>query len=135
MPAFYDWAFAHDGANGRLNEAHPVADGVKSIAEHPIPSFPNVDVIMTHGPAKGILFECPGGSAGCGNLLQALVRARLRMQCFGHIYESQGTEVINWGSQEGEVPGATNRGQENLQEQRHICNAYPDQVRLLLLHG
>lgn len=58
--------------------------------------------MMTHGPPKGILDECPRGSVGCKSLRQALGRARLRMHCFGHIHESSGAEVMDREAREGE---------------------------------
>lgn len=134
-PAFCDWAFAYERSHDIFNEAHQVVDGVKPIAKHPILSFPHVDVVMTHGPPKGILDKCPGGSVGCNNLLHALGRARPRMHCFGHIHESNGAEVIDWESRESEVSGSSARSQETHRELGDIRNAYPEPVRLSLFHG
>lgn len=93
-PAFCDWAFAYEHNEDRFNEPHQLADGITSIATNPIPD--GVDIVMTHGPPKGILDWCPQGRVGCENLLKALCRVRPMMHCFGHIHESNGVEIIDW---------------------------------------
>lgn len=57
---------------------------------------------MTHGPPKGVLDECPSGSAGCENLLHAMKRVRPLMHCFGHIHEGHGAFVMDWAEKERE---------------------------------
>ena len=100
-PAFCDWAFAYGPDHDRFNSSpHVAQSGVTSImAENPIPSFPDVDIIMTHGPPQGILDECPQGNVGCSKLLQAVRRARPLMHCFGHIHEGYGAKIIDWESE------------------------------------
>jgi hypothetical protein len=98
QPEFKNWAFGYERGEDRFNSSEQVADGVKSIAQNPVPDFPGVDIIMTHGPPKGILDECEQGSMGCENLLRVAGRARPRLYCFGHIHEGHGTKLINWES-------------------------------------
>jgi len=98
QPEFKNWAFGYERGEDRFNSSEQVADGVKSIAQNPVPDFPGVDIMMTHGPPKGILDECEQGSMGCENLLLATRRARPRLYCFGHIHEGYGTKLINWES-------------------------------------
>ena len=129
-PACGDWAFAYDADQDRFNEAHQVADGVKSIAANPIPSFPDVDIIMTHGPPKDILDECPQGNVGCPNLLRALRRTRPRMHCFGHIHEGNGVKVVDWVTDTTKGTNPPNGGQE-----KRLGNAYPEAIRFPLIHG
>lgn len=93
-PAFCDWAFAYEHNQDRFNGPHQVADGVTSIATNPIPD--DVDIVMTHGPPRGILDWCPEGNVGCKNLFQAIRRVKPRMHCFGHIHEGNGVEIIDW---------------------------------------
>ena len=93
-PAFCDWAFAYEHNQDRLNGPHQVATGVTSIASNPIPD--GIDIVMTHGPPKGILDCCPQGNVGCENVLQAIRRVKPMMHCFGHIHESNGFEIIDW---------------------------------------
>ena len=97
-PAFMDWAFAYEYDEDRFNRTHQVANGVRSIGKNPMPSFPNVDIVMTHGPPKGILDKCPQGHAGCKNLLQALRRTKPSLHYFGHIHEGNGAMVVAWES-------------------------------------
>ena len=119
-PAFGDWAFAYKHHEDRFNEPCHVANGATSIATHPIPE--TVDIIMTHGPAKGILDWCPEGNVGCKNLLQAVCRVKPKMHCFGHIHESNGAEIVDWGGNH-----ALGRKEEAEQRQFEdtIENPYP----------
>lgn len=112
-PAFCDWAFAYAHNEDRFNKPQRVAPGTISIATNPIPH--NVDIVMTHGPPKGILDACPQGNVGCGNLLQAIRRVKPMMHCFGHIHEGNGVEVIDWERPAGEA----------LVEEDMVKNAYP----------
>ncbi|CAF9924103.1 MAG: hypothetical protein ALECFALPRED_002683 [Alectoria fallacina] len=71
-PAFCDWAFAYEHNKDRFNGPQQAAYGVTSIATNPMPD--GVDIVMTHGPPKGILDWCPQGNVVCDNLLQAVRR-------------------------------------------------------------
>ena len=93
-PAFCDWAFAYERNEDRFNGPHQVAAGITSIASNPIPD--NVDIVMTHGPPKGILDWCPQGHVGCENVLQAIRRVKPMMHCFGHVHDDYGIEVVDW---------------------------------------
>ncbi|RYP79188.1 hypothetical protein DL771_000166 [Monosporascus sp. 5C6A] len=61
-----------------------------------------VDVMMTHGPPRGIRDGTGMGQggvvpgAGCAGLLAATERARPRVHCFGHIHGAWGAEVVAW---------------------------------------
>ncbi|MCJ1309790.1 hypothetical protein MMC25_003451 [Agyrium rufum] len=94
-PAFGDWAFAYKHDEDRFNGPQHTREGAVSIATDPISN--NVDIVMTHGPSKGILDKCPQGDVGCDHLLQAIRRVSPLMHCFGHIHEGNGAQVINWG--------------------------------------
>jgi predicted MPP superfamily phosphohydrolase len=60
-------------------------------------SIRNVDVVMTHGPPKGILDNSYSEAhAGCPFLFEAVARARPLMHCFGHIHEGWGGKFITW---------------------------------------
>ena len=131
--AFCDWAFAYEHNQDRFNDVHQTVDGAKSIAKHPIPTFPGVDIIMTHGPPKGILDECLQGNAGCKNLLQALRRARPKMHCFGHIHEGYGVEVVDWILKEDQTDKLGEYA--SCQEQKKPENEYPRAVHFPLKHG
>ncbi|OKL56618.1 hypothetical protein UA08_08140 [Talaromyces atroroseus] len=60
--------------------------------------IPNgIDIVITHGPPKGILdYTDSGRRGGCPDLFQAVARARPRLHCFGHIHEGWGGKLITW---------------------------------------
>jgi predicted phosphohydrolase len=98
QPEFYQWAFPYERNEDHFNLQHHSAPGVTSIAVNPVPDFPSVDIMMTHGPPKNILdwIAHDGSTVGCENLLRAVSRARPRLHCFGHIHEAYGAKVIRW---------------------------------------
>jgi len=56
-----------------------------------------VDVVITHGPPKGILDRTESWKrAGCPDLFAAVCRARPRLHCFGHIHEGWGAKLVTW---------------------------------------
>ncbi|KAL8750588.1 MAG: hypothetical protein Q9199_006965, partial [Rusavskia elegans] len=94
-PAYGDWAFAYARSEDRFNAPADVEKkGSKSIAINPIPE--DADIVMTHGPPKGILDLCANGNVGCGNLLAAIRRVKPMVHCFGHVHEGSGVEVVDW---------------------------------------
>ena len=125
-PAFGDWAFAYKHNEDRFNEPHQVAAGVTPIATKPIPY--NVDIVMTHGPPKGILDWCPQGSVGCENLLQAIRRVKPILHCFGHIHDGNGVEVIDWRKKPAtdKAPPRKNEAVHRYFEEDPIENPYPE---------
>ncbi|KAL3711077.1 hypothetical protein TMatcc_004874 [Talaromyces marneffei ATCC 18224] len=57
----------------------------------------DVDVVITHGPPKGILdYTGSQQRAGCPHLFQAIAHARPRLHCFGHIHEGWGGKLVTW---------------------------------------
>lgn len=111
QPQFGDWAFPYERKEDRFNLPGQTAEGTTSISENPIPSFPAIDIMMTHGPPRGVLDECADGHTECDNLLRAAGRARPKMYCFGHIHEGYGAEIVTW--KEGEAPARETKPQEN----------------------
>lgn len=95
-PESGDWAFPYKHNEDRFSSPDQVAKGCISTAENPIPSFPDIDIIMTHGPPKDIMDDCAQGHQGCENLLRAVRRAKPRLHCFGHIHEGYGVEIVAW---------------------------------------
>lgn len=56
-----------------------------------------VDIVVTHGPPKGILdYTDSGRRAGCPDLFQAVAHAQPRLHCFGHIHEGWGGKSVTW---------------------------------------
>lgn len=55
------------------------------------------DIIMTHGPPKGIMDFTHGRErAGCPDLFAAVAQARPGIHCFGHIHEGWGARLVTW---------------------------------------
>ncbi|MCJ1449767.1 hypothetical protein MMC28_000095 [Mycoblastus sanguinarius] len=133
-PAFGDWAFAYEHNEDRFNGPQHVPAGVASIATKPIPD--DVDIVMTHGPPKGILDWCPQGNVGCENLLHAIRRVKPMMHCFGHVHEGNGVEVIDWKNYAtDEHPPRKNEAIHRQFEEDLIENPYPQAFLWKDCHG
>ena len=64
-----------------------------------------VDLVITHGPSKGIMdYTHAKQRAGCPDLFGAIARARPRIHCFGHIHEGWGAKMVTWREQLTEKP-------------------------------
>ncbi|KAL8829379.1 MAG: hypothetical protein Q9170_006196 [Blastenia crenularia] len=88
QPEFCDWAFPYQRSEDRFNPPN---------AKNPIPSWPDIDILMTHGPPEGILDEASKEEiVGCEHLLRAVKRCKPRLHCFGHIHEGWGAERMEW---------------------------------------
>lgn len=95
-PEFCGWAFAYERDEDRFNNNNN-DNPSKFKALTPVPSFPEIDIMLTHGPPLGILDQVLyGPKAGCEHLLQACSRARPRLHVFGHIHEGFGAVRHNW---------------------------------------
>ncbi|KAK3719527.1 hypothetical protein LTR37_004385 [Vermiconidia calcicola] len=65
----------------------------------------SVDVVITHGPPKGVLdYADSKQRAGSQSLFAAIARARPSMHCFGHIHEAWGAKKVTWRSEISETP-------------------------------
>lgn len=65
----------------------------------------DVDLVMTHGPPRGIMDTTYSRErAGCPNLFAAIARAQPRMHCFGHIHEGWGAKLVAWREIISETP-------------------------------
>lgn len=120
QPEFYDWAFPYKRDEDRFNPSEHVAPGVKYITRNPVPDFPGVDIMMTHGPPKDILDWTAHGNVGCEALLRAVSRARPRLYCFGHIHEAHGAKMVEWKDDKTQVGAEVIKGEYKQQ------NPYPD---------
>lgn len=81
-PWFYHWAFnRHRG---------------KEIKKHWELIPPDTDILLTHGPAYGILDTVINEQlVGCKDLLKKVLSVKPRIHVFGHIHESYGTFMKN----------------------------------------
>ena len=58
---------------------------------------PDTDIVITHGPPKGMLDRAEGGTrCGSESLFAAVARARPLVHCFGHIHEGWGARKVHW---------------------------------------
>ncbi|OAL38097.1 hypothetical protein AYO20_02549 [Fonsecaea nubica] len=79
-PALGAWGFQYHPNNGRRFDIEE-----------------DTDVVMTHGPPKGIMDMTHGSErAGCPDLFTAVAHARPLVHCFGHIHEGWGAKVVTW---------------------------------------
>ena len=78
-PEFGDWAFQHTAKEAQAYYAR-------------MPR--KVDVLITHGPPKGVLDLCPGGSVGCPALNRHVFSTKPKHHIFGHIHESYGNCTV-----------------------------------------
>ncbi|CBF89433.1 metallophosphatase domain-containing protein [Aspergillus nidulans FGSC A4] len=84
-PEFCDWAFAYPRS---------------------------VDILLTHGPPKGILDQVVGSgeNVGCEHLYRAVRRARPALHVFGHIHEGYGARRLEWERSGSDSDTATGSG-------------------------
>ncbi|KAL5329396.1 hypothetical protein ACEPPN_002908 [Leptodophora sp. 'Broadleaf-Isolate-01'] len=119
QPEFCGWAFPYERGEDRFNPTEHIAPNVKCIAENPVPDFPGVDIMMTHGPPKDILDWTAHGNVGCEALLRAVSRARPLLYCFGHIHEAWGSNIVTWKDDKKAI------GAEAIESESHQPNMYP----------
>ncbi|TAQ88615.1 hypothetical protein B7494_g3057 [Chlorociboria aeruginascens] len=129
QPEFCDWAFPYNRDEDRFNIQSQSPPGCTSIARNPIPDFPDVDIMMTHGPPEGILDETAYDHVGCMSLMHAVARAKPLLYCFGHIHEAYGAKLITW-KDDPNVAGA-----ERIAEQKKRSNTYPVPDLIQISHG
>ncbi len=83
QPAFCDWAFNLPRGEALKRHWDLIPEGT--------------DVLITHGPARGIL-DISGFDnerCGCDDLLATIQRVKPRLHVFGHIHHSYGTRKVD----------------------------------------
>ncbi|CAK5272801.1 unnamed protein product [Mycena citricolor] len=80
---------------GRLRAfSYEKADGIAAVAK-----FPQVDILMTHGPPLNVLDRtAKGAMAGCPSLANRVSALRPRLHAFGHIHEARGAHIHSWAT-------------------------------------
>ena len=82
QPEFYNWAF-------NLPRGEKLAQKWAEIPD-------NTDVLITHGPAYGILDYAPmGGHVGCEELYKRISDIKPKIHVCGHIHNSYGQKTID----------------------------------------
>ncbi|KAJ8612025.1 hypothetical protein MRB53_037668 [Persea americana] len=102
-------AFQYPSHEDRYNPSKKLPPGAT-----PIPAYPAIDIVMTHGPPQHILDRPPesviAASAGCPHLRRAITRAKPLLHAFGHIHTGYGARRVAWkgsGDPEGEMVSET----------------------------
>jgi Icc-related predicted phosphoesterase len=81
QPEFYNWAF-------NLPRGEELASKWEKIPD-------DVDILITHGPAYGILDYAPiGGHVGCDELYRKIVEVKPKIHVCGHIHDSYGQKSM-----------------------------------------
>ncbi|GAP90659.1 putative Ser Thr protein phosphatase family protein [Rosellinia necatrix] len=83
--------------DGDSLQYHPSTDHEFAITK-------DTDVVITHGPPRGIMDRTCQGRAGCTDLFAAVARARPRVHCFGHIHQQWGAKFVTWRPQISDTP-------------------------------
>lgn len=97
-PAYGRWGFQYDPDNEGEVAQHFAIVPPTGTSSGPDPTSNDIDVVMTHGPPFGVLdVTRTGEKVGCASLLNAVARARPKVHCFGHIHESAGAALVQWG--------------------------------------
>ncbi|OQU98178.1 Calcineurin-like phosphoesterase superfamily domain-containing protein [Cladophialophora immunda] len=110
QPEFCNWAFGYARSVDRFNSPRHGELGGGGGPECPVPDHGEIDVMITHGPPKGILDKVwrgegrDGENVGCGHLRTAVERCRPRIHCFGHIHEAWGAVMKRWDVERGGAP-------------------------------
>jgi predicted phosphodiesterase len=82
QPRFFDWAF-------NLDRGEPIRRMWAKIPE-------GIDILVTHGPPRGILdLTDRGEPVGCDDLRDAVFRIRPKLHVFGHIHEAYGQQEVD----------------------------------------
>jgi len=81
QPRFHNWAFNKD----RGQEIKDYWDLIED----------DIDILITHGPPKGIGDRCQNGyRAGCDDLLEKVMKVKPKFHIFGHIHESYSQQKV-----------------------------------------
>jgi Icc-related predicted phosphoesterase len=121
----YTPAFGTPGFQYKAQESHDFA----------IPD--DADVVVTHGPPRGVLDRswASGVHVGSAELFAAVARAKPRLHCFGHIHEGWGAEVVSWqGGGNGGCDGDGD-GDGGAQRSRATSHVIADLGTILPLKG
>ncbi|KAL2876855.1 hypothetical protein SGCOL_007878 [Colletotrichum sp. CLE4] len=65
----------------------------------------DTDIVMTHGPPRGIMdMSADKKRIGCPNLFAAVVKSRPRLHCFGHVHGGWGAKNVTWRPEISDKP-------------------------------
>jgi Icc-related predicted phosphoesterase len=56
-----------------------------------------IDVLVTHGPARGHVDGFDAPAVACVELLREVKRVKPVLHVCGHVHKARGAEVVDWG--------------------------------------
>ncbi|KAK2017580.1 hypothetical protein LZ32DRAFT_600378 [Colletotrichum eremochloae] len=62
------------------------------------------DIVITHGPPRGVLDISDGKRIGCPQLFRAVAQSQPKIHCFGHVHRGWGARLITWKQRLSEAP-------------------------------
>lgn len=73
--------------------------------EHDFSIGPNTDIVVPHGPPRGIMdLSADKARIGCPQLFAAVARSKPQIHCFGHVHGGWGAKAARWRPQISETP-------------------------------
>ncbi|TVY50982.1 Metallophosphoesterase domain-containing protein 1 [Lachnellula cervina] len=131
-----DWAFGYATNEDIYN---PAGAGISyaittSTPRTEIPDHAQIDIMMTHGPAKYQLDSTrDGDSAGCPHLFRALRRVRPGVHASGHVHGSWGVSRILWEGEgeRGSLPDDDDGCDDGVEGRKVVRVSDADGVRLV----
>lgn len=125
-----EWAFGYESVEDRFNpKGESISYGRQSGTERNVLQADNeVDVVMTHGPAKYRLdLSSNSESLGCPHLFRAMRRTRPKLHVFGHVHKAYGAEIVRW--KEGKEMPEDDDVDDGIEESRRIDGFVEDSLR------
>ncbi|KAK1961227.1 calcineurin-like phosphoesterase [Colletotrichum sublineola] len=88
------------------------------------------DVVITHGPPRGVLDISDGKRIGCPQLFRAVAQSQPKIHCFGHVHRGWGARLVAWKQRLSETPThLTDIDNSNSSVLEHLGNRHePDDV-------
>ncbi|EFQ26908.1 calcineurin-like phosphoesterase [Colletotrichum graminicola] len=62
------------------------------------------DVVITHGPPRGVLDISGGKRIGCPQLFRAVAQSQPKIHCFGHVHQGWGARLVAWKQHLSKAP-------------------------------
>ncbi|KAH6664446.1 Metallo-dependent phosphatase-like protein [Halenospora varia] len=125
-----EWGFGYESVEDRFNpEGEAVSYGKLAGTEKSVlEGDKEVDVVMTHGPAKYRLdISSSSESLGCPHLFRAMRRTKPKLHVFGHVHKAYGAEFVRW--QKGREMPEDDDVDDGIKEKRRIEGFVEDGVR------
>ncbi|KAK1999410.1 calcineurin-like phosphoesterase [Colletotrichum falcatum] len=63
-----------------------------------------IDIVITHGPPRGVMDISGGKRIGCPQLFRAVAHSQPKIHCFGHVHQGWGAKLIAWKEHLSKTP-------------------------------